>query len=497
MASLRQEIRRRGDALLERVGLAEAADRRVGTYSGGMKRRLDLALALVHQPRILFLDEPTTGLDIQSRAALWDEVAHLAREEGVTVFLTTQYLEEADQLADRVGIIDHGRLVAEGTPAALKAEIGRPTVEATPHDRADAERLQAALRRFGEEMPAAPGGVAVRLTDGVEELTEIVRALDAEGIRIANLEIHAPSLDDVFLTKTGRSARGRAATTRKPTSRLPASSSRRPPRYSTCPQRRRQPRFRRQARYMAWRAVIRTARQPIVIVPPLVFPLFLLAINASGLDAATQIPGFPADSYLAFVLAFPFMQGAIFATNTAGTNIAQDIGSGFFNRLSLTPMRGSSLLAGQLTGVLLVGTIQAIAFLAAGLAAGAHIAAGPLGVLVIFALSLSISAAFGTIGLLVGLRTGSGEAVQGLFPLMFILLFLSSAALPRDLIAQDWFQTVATINPVSYLIEGIRSLVITGWDAEALALAFGIAIAIFAVGLAASTAALRERLVRT
>jgi ABC-2 type transport system permease protein len=253
----------------------------------------------------------------------------------------------------------------------------------------------------------------------------------------------------------------------------------------------------RQTGYLAWRAVVRIARQPIVIVPPLVFPLFLLAINASGLDAATQIPGFPVDSYLAFALAFPFMQGAIFATNTAGTNIAQDIGTGFFNRLSLTPMSGPSLLAGQLSGVLLVGMIQAITFVTAGLAAGAEIEAGPLGVLVLFALSLSICAAFGTIGLFVGLRTGSGEAVQGLFPLMFILLFLSSAVLPRDIIGQDWFQTVATINPVSYLIEGLRSLIITGWDAEALALGFGIAWAIFAVGLAASTLALRERLVRT
>jgi ABC-2 type transport system permease protein len=253
----------------------------------------------------------------------------------------------------------------------------------------------------------------------------------------------------------------------------------------------------RQAGYLGWRAVVRTVRQPIVIVPPLVFPLFLLAINASGLDAASRIPGFPTNSYLAFVLAFPFMQGAIFATNTAGTNIAQDIGTGFFNRLSLTPMRGPSLLAGQLTGVLLVGTIQAIAFLAAGLAAGAHIASGPLGVVVMFALSLSICAAFGTVGLVVGLRTGSGEAVQGLFPLMFILLFLSSAVLPRDLIAQDWFQTVATINPVSYLIEGMRSLIITGWDFEALALGFGIAWAIFAIGLVVSTRARRERLVRT
>jgi ABC-2 type transport system permease protein len=253
----------------------------------------------------------------------------------------------------------------------------------------------------------------------------------------------------------------------------------------------------RQARFMAWRAVIRTARQPIIIVPPLVFPLFLLAINASGLSAATNIPGFPATSYLSFALAFPFIQGAIFSTNTAGTNVAEDIGSGFFNRLSLTPMSGPSLLAGQLTGVLMIGMLQAVAFLAAGLAAGATIAAGPPGVVVLFALSLSIAAAFGAIGLFAGLRTGSGEAVQGLFPLMFILLFLSSATLPRDLIAQDWYRTVATINPVSYLIEGLRSLIITGWDAEALALGFGVAFAIFAVGLTAATFALRERLVRT
>jgi ABC-2 type transport system permease protein len=252
-----------------------------------------------------------------------------------------------------------------------------------------------------------------------------------------------------------------------------------------------------QARYLAWRSAVRTARQPIMIVPPLVFPLFLLAINASGLDAATEIPGFPATSYLTFVLAFPFIQGAIFATNTAGTNLAEDIGNGFFNRLSLTPMRGSALLAGQLAGVMLVATIQTVAFLAAGLAAGAHLEAGVGGVPVLFALSLSIAAAFGALGLFVGLRSGSGEAVQGLFPLMFVLLFLSSAVLPRDVIEQDWFATAATINPVSYLIEGIRSLFVDGWDGEALALAFGISFALFAAGLLAATLAMRERLVRT
>jgi ABC-2 type transport system ATP-binding protein len=202
------EIRKRGDTLLHRVGLAEAADRRVGGYSGGMKRRLDLALALMHEPSILFLDEPTTGLDVQSRAALWDEVARLARDEGVTVFLTTQYLEEADALADRVGIIDQGKLVAEGTPSNLKAQIGRPSVEAVPADAGQLEHLEAVLVRFGEPLPATRGAAAVRLADGTEELADVIRALDEEKIRVADLKLHAPSLDDVFLAKTGRSLEG-------------------------------------------------------------------------------------------------------------------------------------------------------------------------------------------------------------------------------------------------------------------------------------------------
>jgi ABC-2 type transport system ATP-binding protein len=203
------ERSRRGDALLERVGLTLAADRKVRTYSGGMKRRLDLALALVHSPSILFLDEPTTGLDIQSRVALWAEVERLAKEEGVTVFLTTQYLEEADALADRVGIIDHGRIVAEGTPAALKAQVGNPTVEAVPADPEDRDRAAEILRRFGDLCGSADG-VAVRLRSGEADLAEIVRALDADDLKVERLNLHQPSLDDVFLAKTGRSLEGAA-----------------------------------------------------------------------------------------------------------------------------------------------------------------------------------------------------------------------------------------------------------------------------------------------
>src|SRR4051812_47994692 len=203
----RRERKARGAELLERVGLSDAADRKVKTYSGGMKRRLDLALALVHRPRILFLDEPTTGLDPQSRTALWREVARLARDEGVTVFLTTQYLEEADVLADRVGIIDNGRIVTEGTPAALKAEIGRPTVEAVPARAEDEAAIADVLSRFGEHVPDRPGAIAVRLTDD-DDLADVVRALDREGLAVANLQLHAPTLDDVFLAKTGRTLEG-------------------------------------------------------------------------------------------------------------------------------------------------------------------------------------------------------------------------------------------------------------------------------------------------
>ncbi len=200
------------EALLGRVGLTQAGGRKVRTYSGGMKRRLDLALALIHAPSILFLDEPTTGLDPQSRTALWDEVGRLSREEGVTVFLTTQYLEEADALADRVGIIDHGRIVAEGTPAQLKAEIGKPTVEVVPERPDELGRLRDLLRRFGGETAARPGALAVQL-DGHGELPAVIRALDVENLRASEIRVHQPTLDDVFLAKTGHTLEGAAEET--------------------------------------------------------------------------------------------------------------------------------------------------------------------------------------------------------------------------------------------------------------------------------------------
>jgi ABC-2 type transport system permease protein len=248
---------------------------------------------------------------------------------------------------------------------------------------------------------------------------------------------------------------------------------------------------------LARRSIARTMRQPAQIVPALVFPLFLLAVNTGGLNNVTKLPGFPTNSYLTFALSITFMQGAMFALINAGTNLAADVETGFLNRLALTPLRGSALLTGMLAGVLVLGFVQAATFLLVGLTAGAHIAAGVGGVLVIFALSFLMTLGFGAIGSAAALRTGSGEAVQGLFPLFFVLLFLSSMSLPRDLIQTDWFREIATWNPVSYLIEAVRSLLITGWDGQALALGFAVALGLIAVGTVLASLALRTRLVRT
>ena len=210
-----RSVRGRAAELLRRVGLEQAQERRVGTYSGGMKRRLDLAMALVHEPEVLFLDEPTTGLDPTSRQTLWTEVRRL-RDEGTTVFLTTQYLEEADQLADRVGIIDGGRLVAEDTPAALKAQVGRPRLDVTlmTPDGADAvdgdlQRARAAVARFGDHRPAGDGAhLSLALEHGAREVAPVVRALDDAGFTVASLELVQPTLDHVFAEKTGHRLEG-------------------------------------------------------------------------------------------------------------------------------------------------------------------------------------------------------------------------------------------------------------------------------------------------
>lgn len=248
---------------------------------------------------------------------------------------------------------------------------------------------------------------------------------------------------------------------------------------------------------VAGRSLARTLRQPANAIPPLVFPIALMAVNAGGLRPSTLLPGFPTDSFLAFALAVPFIQGALFSTMNAGTDLARDIQTGFLTRLSLTPLRGSALLAGHLAGIVVLGLVQACFYLLVGLACGIELQSGAGGVAVLLGFAAIVALGFGALGSFLALRTGTGEGVQSLFPVLFVFLFISSMNTPRDLIAVDWFRWAATLNPVSYLIECVRSLVITGWDGEALALGFGIAIVLAAVSLALASRALAQRLTRT
>ena len=234
-------------------------------------------------------------------------------------------------------------------------------------------------------------------------------------------------------------------------------------------------------------------RQPVVIVPALLFPMLFFSINANGLDAASRIPGFPADSYLDFAFAFPLIQASLFGAITAGAELARDIESGFFDRLSLTPMRPVALLGGMLAGVVALGFLQGVVFIVFGMLIGVDISSGVGGMFVIVLLTVLVALGFGGIGAILAIRTGSVEAVESAFPLFFVAIFLSSINLPRDLIEQDWFRFVATINPISYLVEGIRSLVITGWDAQALLLGFGFALAIVVIAIGGAAASLKTR----
>ena len=254
---------------------------------------------------------------------------------------------------------------------------------------------------------------------------------------------------------------------------------------------------RTQVASLARRSIVRTLRQPAYVLPPLLFPTLLVAVNAAGLRPSTMLQGFPTDSFLAFAVAVPFIQGALFATMNAGTDLARDIQNGFLNRLSLTPLRGSALLAGHLAGVIVMGFVQSVFYLTFALLFGVDIASGPLGAVTILVLATFISAGFGMLGAFMALRTGSAESIQAFFPVLFIFLFMSSMNAPRNLMTVDWFRTVATINPVSYLIEAIRSLVITGWNAEALLLAFAVALGLILVATFVASHALHVRMTRT
>lgn len=255
--------------------------------------------------------------------------------------------------------------------------------------------------------------------------------------------------------------------------------------------------FATQLRRLVRRSIVRTLRNPAYIAPGIIVPVLLFFVLSKGLQSITKIPGFPTDSFKTFALVTAFMEGGLLATTTAGQLIAEDIESGFINRLALTPIRQVALLASQLAGPALIGLIDAAVYLGIGYATDTHFEAGLAGAAVLVGLFLTIVLAFGALGMFVGLSTASSGAVQAMVPLTTIILFLSSANFPRNLIQKDWFRWIATGNPISYLVEGMRSPLIAGWDAEALGLGFGVAGGLSLLMLVAAAATMKRRLVRT
>ena len=355
----------RAGELLERVGLTGAADRRVGTYSGGMRRRLDLAMSLIHQPSVLFLDEPTTGLDPMSRISLWEEIRRL-NIEGTTVLLTTQYLEEADQLADRIAIIDHGLIVRQGEPAALKRELGDPTlfVHVAPEHIEAAKQL---IAEFGELRPSPDGTLGVSVAGGSRSVSAVVRRLDEAGIAVDSLDLREPSLDDVFAQATGYRLEGAEAGSGE--SNFPEadaelrSGDRRgqadswatagPPMSIAALASDRRTAILAQTSAMSKRAILALARQPATVIPSLVFPLFFVALGTAAFGRAIELPNFPeVDSFLDFALAGAIVQGVLFGSITSATALAIDIETGFFDRLLASPTSRVSILVSRLAGAM-------------------------------------------------------------------------------------------------------------------------------------------------
>lgn len=246
---------------------------------------------------------------------------------------------------------------------------------------------------------------------------------------------------------------------------------------------------------LARRSVLRTFRDPGSIAPAIVVPLLLYAIVAGGLGDITKIKGFPTHSITSWAWTIPFAQGAMMAIAGTGTGIAIDIEHGFINRLAMTPMRATALVASSLIGALVLGLLLAGVYIGVGYASGAHMAAGPEGIVVVVALFLTAVLAFAALGFLIGLWTGSAAAVAGIAPLTAVFLFLSSMSFPRNLIETDWFRKLATVNPLSYLVEGIRAPIISGLDWQAIGLGFAVAGGLAAIVIPLGAWTIRNRLV--
>ncbi len=474
----RDEARTRAAELLERFELADAADRPARTYSGGMRRRLDLASSLLTRPRILFLDEPTTGLDPRSRNEIWSIVRELIRE-GTTIMLTTQYLEEADQLADRIAVIDHGRVIAQGTGNELKDRVGGQILEVELTSAGQRDEAQSVLKGVGCGEPE-PGGRPDELTlpaprDGLELIEDAAAALRHAGIGVSDLGLRRPTLDDVFLQLTGAPPSEDGAA-----SDAPASTERPPP--AATPASERQLRLPRP--HLPTPAELRSAltdagvvtgrnlrhfiRQPQLLIfstiQPIMFVLLFTFVFAGAVKAS--LPN--GVDYIDFLLPGIFVQSVAFRATQTAVGLSEDLERGVIDRFRSMPMARSAVLIGRTTADLVRNLLIILLMTAVGYLIGFQFHAGFLNALACIAVVCAFGLALSWIFAYVALTVRGAEAAQSAgFVVIFPLVFASSVFVPVATMP-DWLQTVAEVSPVTLTADTARTYALVGGVPESL-----------------------------
>jgi ABC-2 type transport system ATP-binding protein len=468
----RAEARHRASELLERFELKDAADRAAKTYSGGMRRRLDLASSMLTQPRVLFLDEPTTGLDPRSRNEIWEIVRDL-RREGTTILLTTQYLEEADQLADEIAVIDHGRVIAKGTGNELKDRVGGHILEVELTDVGQRDEARAALLRVGCGQPEQDGRPDRLTLPAPRESLVLVEEAAAElrraGIGVIEMGLRGPTLDDVFLQLTGEppSENGKphhaAAVTESPVERAPR--LRRP----------QAPALRDVESSVTDIAVVTTRnlrhfwRQPDLLIFSTIQPIMFVVLFVYVFGGAVGLALPPGVSYVDYLLPGIFVQSVTFRASNTAVGLSEDLRRGVIDRFRSMPMARSAVLVGRTTAdlvrnILIIGLMIIVGYLV-----GFRFQAGLLPALACVALVAAFGFALSWIFAFVSLVVRGAETAQTAgFVLLFPLVFASSVFVPVSTLP-SWLQPIAKASPVTLTADAARSLALTGGVPDSLA----------------------------
>jgi ABC transporter DrrB family efflux protein len=481
------ERRRRAQDVLERFSLTDAAEKLVKTYSGGMRRRLDVGASLVGRPRVLFLDEPTSGLDPRTRNDVWRFVEELVAG-GTTVLLTTQYMEEAEHLAHRIVVMDAGCIVAQGTAGELKHRLGGDVLEARVSSASDLDRAAALIAELGQGVPrvdAEERRVSLPTTGATEVLIAAGRRLQEEGIALADLGIRHPSLDDVFLSLTGNAAPARAggadtdggSPRARPTPRGAAKPT---PRHAPMPT----AAAARDTGGVARRNLLRIVRNPRLLVISAVQPALLLVLFRYVLGGAIRIPG---GSYVDYIVPAVFIEAVMIGGMATAIGLADDLGSGIIDRFRSLPMARSAVLAGRTLADLSRSVFSLALMVGLGLLVGFHFHGGIGAIIGGLALVIVFGYCFSWVYATIGLLTKDPETAQiaGILP-FFVLVFASSAIVPVATMP-GWLQPFARHQPVSITINAVRALLqgepTHNWVWQSLAWSAGILVVFFTIAV--------------